>query len=220
MKPIIAPSLLACDFSRLGEEVKMINESQADWIHIDIMDGVFVPNLSMGVPIVEAIKRHARKTMDVHLMIVRPERYIEVFREAGADVISVHVEACPNLPAVIRQIKKSGAKAGVAINPFTPTSSLENVIADVDVVNIMSVHPGFGGQKLIASTFDKVRETKKLIQSKMSLALIEIDGGVTIENARELLKEGADVLVAGNFVFSSNNPKEIISELKASYKPA
>lgn len=198
----------------------MINESQADWIHIDIMDGVFVPNLSMGVPIVEAIKRHARKTMDVHLMIVRPERYIEVFREAGADVISVHVEACPNLPAVIRQIKKSGAKAGVAINPFTPTSSLENVIADVDVVNIMSVHPGFGGQKLIASTFDKVRETKKLIQSKMSLALIEIDGGVTIENARELLKEGADVLVAGNFVFSSNNPKEIISELKASYKPA
>jgi ribulose-phosphate 3-epimerase len=215
MKPIIAPSLLACDFSKLGEEVKMINESQADWIHIDIMDGVFVPNLSMGVPIVEAIKRHAMKTMDVHLMIVRPERYIEVFRNAGADIISVHVEACPNLPSVIQQIRKCGAKAGVAINPFTPVSCLENIIGEVDVVNIMSVHPGFGGQKLIESTFEKVSETKKLIQSKMSQALIEIDGGVTIENAGELLMNGADILVAGNFVFSSNNPKEIISELKA-----
>lgn len=215
MKPIIAPSLLASDFSKLGEEVNMINESQADWIHIDIMDGVFVPNLSMGVPVVEAIKRHAKKTMDVHLMIVRPERYIEVFRNAGADIISVHIEACPNLYSVIQQIKKCGAKAGVAINPFTPVSSLENIISDVDVINIMSVHPGFGGQTLIESTFEKVRETKKLILKKMSQALIEIDGGVTIENAGELLEAGASVLVAGNFVFSSKKPMEVISSLKA-----
>lgn len=215
MKPIIAPSLLASDFSKLGEEVNMINKSQADWIHIDIMDGVFVPNLSMGVPVVEAIKRHAKKTMDVHLMIVRPERYIEVFRNAGADIISVHIEACPNLYSVIHQIKKCGAKAGVAINPFTPVSSLENIISDVDVINIMSVHPGFGGQTLIESTFEKVRETKKLILKKMSQALIEIDGGVTAENAGELLEAGASVLVAGNFVFSSKKPMEVISSLKA-----
>lgn len=215
MKPIIAPSLLASDFSKLGEEVNMINKSQADWIHIDIMDGVFVPNLSMGVPVVEAIKRHAKKTMDVHLMIVRPERYIEVFRNAGADIISVHIEACPNLYSVIHQIKKCGAKAGVAINPFTPVSSLENIISDVDVINIMSVHPGFGGQTLIESTFEKVRETKKLILKTMSQALIEIDGGVTAENAGELLEAGASVLVAGNFVFSSKKPMEVISSLKA-----
>jgi len=215
MKPIIAPSLLASDFSRLEHEVKMINESQADWIHIDIMDGVFVPNLSMGLPVVEAIQRHAKKTMDVHLMIVRPERYIEAFRKAGSDIISVHIEACPNLSRVLQQIKKLGAKAGIAVNPYTPVSSLEHSIAEADLVNIMSVNPGFGGQKLIESTFDKIRETKQLISDTKSKALIEIDGGVNLDNAKTLLDAGADVLVAGNFVFSATDPTEVIKKLKA-----
>lgn len=215
MRPIIAPSLLACDFSKLGDEVKMINESAAEWIHIDIMDGVFVPNISMGVPVVEAIQRHARKVMDVHLMIIRPERYLKAFAKAGAHIISVHVEVCPNLASVIAEIKKLGVKPGVAINPNTPVATLESIIADVDLINIMSVNPGFGGQKLIASTFEKVRETKRLIERKNSKALIEIDGGVNLENAKALVEAGADVLVAGNFVFSAENPKAVIERLKA-----
>jgi ribulose-phosphate 3-epimerase len=216
MKTIVAPSLLACDFSRLADEVNMINESVAEWIHIDIMDGVFVPNLSMGVPVVKAIERHAKKLMDVHLMIVRPERYVEAFAEAGANIITVHIEACPNILTVITSIKQLGLKAGVAVNPFTPVTALENCILDVDVVNIMSVHPGFGGQELIPSTFEKVRTTKKLIQLRKSKALIEIDGGVNLENASELVRAGADVLVAGNFVFTSENPRQTIEKLMAS----
>ena len=192
----------------------MINESQADWIHIDIMDGVFVPNLSIGLPVVEAIQRHAKKTMDVHLMIVRPERYIEAFRKAGADIISVHIEACPNLSVVLRQIKKLGAKAGIAVNPYTPISSLELVIGEADLVNLMSVHPGFGGQKFIESTFDKIRETKQLINETRSKALIEIDGGVNLDNAKALLDAGADVLVAGNFVFNATDSANVIEKLK------
>jgi ribulose-phosphate 3-epimerase len=216
MKTIVAPSLLACDFSRLADEVKMINESSAEWIHIDIMDGVFVPNLSMGIPVVEAIQRHAKKIMDVHLMIVRPERYVKAFVDAGANIITVHVEACPNVLSVIKGIEQLGVKAGVAINPFTPVSALENCIVEVDVVNIMSVHPGFGGQELIPSTFEKVRRAKELILSKKSRALIEIDGGVNLENASELVEAGADVLVAGNFVFTSKDPRQTIEKLMAS----
>ncbi len=215
MSAIVAPSLLASDFANLEREVKMINESDGDWIHIDIMDGVFVPNISMGLPVVEAIKRHAKKVMDVHLMIVQPERFVEAFRDAGADYISVHIEACPHLHRNIQQIQSLGVKAGIAINPHTLVSSLEYVIADADLVNVMSVNPGFGAQKFIEFTYDKVRELKNLIEKKGSKALIEIDGGVNMDNASKLLKAGADVLVAGNFVFSSQNPKGVISQLKS-----
>lgn len=215
MSALVAPSLLASDFAYLAREVNMINESEGDWIHIDIMDGLFVPNLSIGLPIVEAIKRHARKTMDVHLMIMQPERYVEDFRKAGADYISVHVEACPHLHRNIQQIQALGAKAGVAINPHTPIIDLENIIADVDLVNVMSVNPGFGAQKFIANTYEKVRALKDLINRKSSNALIEIDGGVNLGNARQLLDAGADVLVAGNFVFSAEDPAAVIKQLKA-----
>lgn len=215
MSALVAPSLLASDFAYLAREVNMINESEGDWIHIDIMDGLFVPNLSIGLPIVEAIKRHARKTMDVHLMIMQPERYVEDFRKAGADYISVHVEACPHLHRNIQQIQALGAKAGVAINPHTPIIDLENIIADVDLVNVMSVNPGFGAQKFIANTYEKVRALKDLINRKSSNALIEIDGGVNLGNARKLLDAGADVLVAGNFVFSAEDPAAVIKQLKA-----
>jgi len=214
MKPTIAPTSLASALSKLEHEVNMINESQADWIHIDIMDGVFVPNLSIGLPVVEAIQRHAKKTMDVHLMIVRPERYIEAFRKAGADIISVHIEACPDLSSVLKRIKKLGAKAGIAVNPYTPVSSLENIIAEADLINLMSVNPGFGGQKFIESTFDKIRETRQLINQTESKALIEIDGGVNLDNAKALLDAGADVLVAGNFVFNATDPASVIEKLK------
>jgi ribulose-phosphate 3-epimerase len=213
-RPIIAPSVLAADFANLEREIKMINESVADWIHVDIMDGVFVPNLSMGLPVVEAIRRHAAKPLDVHLMIVQPERYVDAFHKAGAASISVHVEACPHLHRNVQQIKDLGCKAGVAINPHTPVHSLENVIADVDLVCVMSVNPGFGGQKFIAHTYGKVKALKDMIRSSGSKALIEIDGGVNQSNARPLLEAGADVLVAGNFVFSSSDPKKVILELK------
>lgn len=213
--PRIAPSVLASDFANLEREIKMINESEADWIHVDIMDGVFVPNISMGLPVVEAIHRHARKPLDVHLMIVQPERYVEAFRKAGAEVISVHLEACAHLHRNVQQIKDLGCMAGVAINPHTAVHALENIIQDIDVVCVMSVNPGFGGQKFISNTYAKVAQLKTLINESGSRALIEVDGGVNLANAPALLNAGADVLVAGNFVFSADNPKGIISQLKA-----
>jgi ribulose-phosphate 3-epimerase len=213
--PIIAPSVLAADFANLEREIKMINNSQADWIHIDIMDGLFVPNLSMGLPVVESIKRHATKPMDVHLMIVHPENYVEAFQKAGAEYISVHVEACPHLHRNIQQIKSLGCKAGVAINPHTSILELENVIADIDLICVMSVNPGFGAQKFIEHTYKKVRRLKEMILDSGSKAKIEIDGGVNMQNAKQLLDAGADVLVAGNFVFSASNPTEVIKQLKS-----
>lgn len=192
----------------------MINESDADWIHVDIMDGVFVPNISMGVPVVEAIRRHAAKPLDVHLMIVQPERYVEIFQRAGAGIISVHVEACDHLHRVIQQIRDCGCKAGVALNPHTPIQILENILAEIDVICVMSVNPGFGAQKFIEHTYAKVRALREMIRKSGSKALIEIDGGVNLSNASMLMEAGADVLVAGNFVFSSPKPKEVIRALK------
>lgn len=213
--PIVAPSILAADFANLEREIKMINSSSADWVHVDVMDGVFVPNISLGIPVVKAIHRHAEKPMDVHLMIVQPERYVEAFQQAGASLISVHVEASPHLHRTIQQIKDAGCKAGVAINPHTSVSELENIIANIDLVCVMAVNPGFGAQKFIESTYQKVRALRKLINESGSAALIEIDGGVNLDNAAPLMQAGADVLVAGNFVFSSSTPKEVIGQLKA-----
>lgn len=212
--PIIAPSVLSANFARLEDEIRMLNASAADWIHLDIMDGVFVPNLSFGLPVTEAIRRIAEKPLDVHLMIVQPERYTEAFYKAGASVISVHAEACTHLHRVIQQIKSLGIKAGVAINPHTPVRILENVIADIDLVCLMSVNPGFGGQRFIENTYRKISELKALIIEAESHALIEVDGGVNQNNARKLVETGADVLVAGNFVFSSENAEAVIRQLK------
>jgi ribulose-phosphate 3-epimerase len=214
--PTIAPSVLASDFANLEREIRMINESEADWIHVDIMDGIFVPNISMGLPVVEAIRRHARKPLDVHLMIVQPERYVDAFQKAGAGIISVHVEACPHLHRNIQQIKDLGCKAGVAINPHTSIQELENIIQDIDLVCVMSVNPGFGAQKFIEHTFEKITALKKMIRESGSRAMIEIDGGVNQTNARPLIEAGADVLVAGNFVFSSPDPRGVIKQLKSS----
>ncbi len=214
MKPIVAPSILAADFANLESEVKMINESQADWIHVDIMDGVFVPNLSMGIPVVKAIQKHATKPLDVHLMIVNPERYVEAFHDAGASVISVHIEASPHLHRTIQQIKALGIKAGVAINPHTSVSLLEDVLHDIDLVCMMSVNPGFGGQKFIENTYKKVARLKSMISAAGTKVDIEIDGGVNQQNAKPLIEAGADILVAGNFVFSSTHPKQVIEQLK------
>jgi ribulose-phosphate 3-epimerase len=211
---LIAPSILAADFANLEREVKMINESQADWIHVDVMDGVFVPNFSLGIPVVEAIKRHAHKPLDVHLMIINPEHHVEAFRNAGADHISVHVEVCKHLKRNIEQIKSLGCKVGVALNPHTPVIDLENVIAEIDLVIVMSVNPGYGGQKFIEHTYQKIEQLKNLILKNNSSAKIEIDGGVNLQNTKRLLDVGADVLVAGNFVFRANNPTDIIKQLK------
>jgi ribulose-phosphate 3-epimerase len=213
--PIIAPSILAADFANLEREVKMINESQADWIHVDVMDGVFVPNISFGIPVIEAIKKHASKPLDVHLMIVQPERYVEAFQKAGAEILTVHLEASTHLHRTIQHIKDAGMKAGVAINPHTSVSLLKDIIANIDLVCMMSVNPGFGGQKFIENTYQKVSELKSIIESQHSKAVIEIDGGVNQKNAKPLIDSGAGVLVAGNFVFSSPNPKEVIQRLKS-----
>jgi ribulose-phosphate 3-epimerase len=211
----IAPSVLAADFANLQRDIEMVNASEADWFHVDIMDGVFVPNISFGFPVVEAIKKHATKPLDVHLMIVQPERYIENFKKAGADVITVHYEACTHLHRTIQQIKDVGCKAGVAINPHTPVSFLEEILCEVDLVCIMTINPGFGGQKFIPSTFQKVMKLRQLADNQGLSTLIEIDGGVNSDNARPLIDAGADVLVAGNFVFSSKNPIQTIAKLKS-----
>lgn len=212
---LIAPSVLAADFTRLAEEFAMVNESLADWFHLDVMDGRFVPNITFGMFVVEAMKKMAEKPLDVHLMIVEPERYVEDFRKAGADVISVHYEACPHLHRVVHQIKESGAKAGVALNPHTPVSVLEDLIEDIDLVCMMSVNPGFGGQKFIYQTLPKVRKLREMIIAHHASTLIEIDGGVGLQNAESLLQAGADVLVAGNSVFRAKDPKETIRQLKS-----
>lgn len=212
---LIAPSLLAADFTRLGEEMKMVNRSEADWFHVDVMDGRFVPNITFGMFIVEAMKKMAEKPLDVHLMIVEPEKYIESFRKAGADVITVHYEACPHLHRTVHQIRETGAKAGVALNPHTPVSVLADLIEDIDLVCIMSVNPGFGGQKFIYRSLEKTRQLREMIDTANASVLIEIDGGVGLQNAESLLQAGADVLVAGSSVFSAQNPEDTISKLKA-----
>ena len=211
---IIAPSVLAADFANLQKDVEMINRSDADWFHLDIMDGIFVPNISFGMPVLEAIKKHATKFLDVHLMIVQPERYLETFQKLGANQISVHQEACPHLHRMVQQIKSLGCKAGVALNPHTPVSTLEEIIQDLDLVCVMSVNPGFGGQKFIENTYSKVSKLKELILKANAPTLIEIDGGVNLGNATKLVSAGADVLVAGSFVFSAQNPIQTIKDLK------
>lgn len=214
MPHLIAPSVLAADFSNLQSESEMLEKSNADWFHIDVMDGVFVPNISFGMPIIKAIKKYSNKPFDVHLMIVEPQKYISNFKNAGADILTVHYEVCNHLHRTIQEIHNAGMKAGVAINPHTSINVLEDIIQDIDLVCVMSVNPGFGGQSFIENTYNKVVALKELITTKKSNTLIEVDGGVTINNARKILDCGADVLVAGSFVFKSENPTNTINDLK------
>jgi len=212
---IIAPSMLACDFGNLNREIEMVNKSEAQWFHIDVMDGVFVPNISFGTPIMNILKKNANKTLDVHLMIVNPDNYLENFAELGADILTVHYEACTHLHRTIQRIKDLKMKAGVAINPHTPIASLKSIIKDLDLVCVMSVNPGFGGQSFIEETYEKVLELNSLIKKHNSKAIIEIDGGVNSLNAKKLIDCGANALVAGSFVFKSENPTQTISELSS-----
>ena len=214
-KKLIAPSILAADFSNLARDIAVVNQSDADWFHLDVMDGVFVPNISFGMPVIKSMAKHTTKPLDVHLMIVEPDRYIQTFADLGADVLTVHAEACSHLHRSLQSIKAAGMKAGVALNPHTPVASLSHVIADIDLVCLMSVNPGFGGQSFIEATYEKVRELRTLIDENKASTLIEIDGGVTDQNASQLVAAGADVLVAGSYVFSASDPTATIANLSA-----
>ncbi len=214
MDHLVAPSMLAADFTHLAKDIEIVNNSAADWLHVDIMDGRFVPNISFGMMVVQAVKSKSTKPLDVHLMIVEPEKYIQAFRDAGADIITVHLEACPHLDRTIQLIKETGAQAGVALNPHTPVSQLENVLEQLDLALIMSVNPGYGGQKFIYQSLLKVRQLKDMIVTRNAGTLIEIDGGVGLQNAEKIVQAGVDVLVAGSSVFKSDNPSETISRLK------
>jgi len=214
MAHLISPSLLSADFGNLQRDIEMVNRSQADWFHLDIMDGVFVPNISYGMPVIKAIKKHAKKPLDVHLMIIDPDRYIDDFQKAGADILTVHYETCNHLHRTVQNIKSKGMKAGVSLNPHTPVHLLKDIIADVDLVLIMSVNPGFGGQKFIPNAINKIKELKQLIIENHSNALIEVDGGVDHTNAKTLVEAGCDVLVAGSYIFGAEDPEKKIEGLK------
>ncbi len=214
MAHLVSPSLLSADFGNLQRDIEMINTSEADWFHLDIMDGMFVPNISFGFPVIKHIKKYAKKPLDVHLMIVNPDRYIEDFHKVGADILTVHYEACNHLHRTVQKIKSLGMKAGVSLNPHTPAHLLKNIISDIDLVLIMSVNPGFGGQKFIPNSIEKVKELKQLIIDKKSNALIEVDGGVDNTNAKDLVEAGCDVLVAGSYIFGAKDQMETIKKLK------
>jgi ribulose-phosphate 3-epimerase len=212
--PIIAPSFLASDFLKLDQECKMVNESEAEWFHLDVMDGRFVPNISFGIPLIEHIRKATTKICDVHLMIEEPEKFTEAFKKAGADILTVHIEACRNLHSNIQQIKSLGMRAGVAVNPHSPVELLSDILQDIDLVNLMSVNPGFGGQQFIPHTLQKIRNLKRMIRERGLEVQIEVDGGVTVENAVSIVNAGTDILVAGNSVFKSADPKAVIYKLK------